>query len=1672
MTNNTNEFSKFFEEPNVNIVIETQEHTNDISIDDDIVYEIDVYNNFMMSLPLYDQNNKKIQEKYIKLSRHLIHLKNEAKKTDIDDLDDYSDLRKIYDNEFNVSWIFPVVLDKKKIYKKLDIDNSEQDEHVIDEYIQVASDNGIQYEDFLEEINHEIQYITEFNRDKLPFKSYRKLVYDIQNPYIIKKEISKKDVGYQLYLNNYAELLRYFNINNKFWQTYNVDGPEKFTFDQFDEEGKKIGIKTSQILSGSYINIIGFLVLGSEQSTILDALNGNPFIDRIRMIGTATKIKKNVSAIVELKNHGLKNGDKIMIDKSDSEPSINGEYIVKIINENEFIVPVNINDGKEGTRADIYGITNLNMERINIKIDNDYSNKINKNATLYLFPENEINEKDWKEICKKTIPKASTIIESEEQLKNAKTINEMNGILKKYNIEFNKLNYENYFNLTEILDEHYLEAKNKIEDPEKIYKNILEKSSKLLRVNIDDDILFGNKYIFNKDIVKYYGKYSNIYSDNLASRYNWIISSPDNGKLYYLIVELEKIKEYKDTSKDTSKTEIEKRKKELKSLISDTEKELKNISDKLCEKRTVETVKTYSSFHNLYEDNGKITDFKEGDYAIIENNKSHENGMIYIWNGMNWIQDSLIESIDDLCLLGVEKLKEFDIEKLQCLFKSACKSKKKIRLEKRLTKLVDELKFINEFGLDNLEMENKLKKEIIYAELNLQIYMREIIDTSKKEIIELFNEDIDELYSDILKITDMDVRDYYRNLLIKKDGILIDKDIYSIRTKKKICCGHYYYILKMTECTNTNNENKLREKMIGIYGSEDENGMIFCNHDGRPLTIVDYDTTEGLSKTTGEINKQRSEVISNEQKIKDEIIDTISKSNTETDVFDCSGNDLRKELTNMGFKIEDIAKAKDICSKINTLNSKTGIILRKSVFISIIADILQNLQKIPEQTKFKQMKILQMKEQGIDLKQIDTKIISEQYSNLIIIKKTAYIAARLLITYQTLIPQQYPTGKRTGVVFEGFDELHGAEYMALLIEESRIMPIIKTAKNGKQMTIYLPLGKIKDEIIKAAHSMDYMSSIKKLRKDKIDYDKKRVLINEKKNNIIKKIFKPVEKLNDKFMNEVSKAKTYKEFSDFQIQLRGRQAFIAQEIIETINEVIGKSTDRESDNPKTREYCGCTEEVSENTSYYKYIASKTKTNIQELLDESRSNMYYSQLFLNTGTLFKHYLKKNENFEFNTSNIGVNNTKIRTNLFLTYIRSGIFKGQVHEYNEKDICLLTGETKQDILKRKYSDQEEDDLIKHIIKKKMKKYYVGGSEHDLNEIKKKDLELIDNFDIDKLKDETENHLMKDINSFVQKLGKFINKSSDINYMSELKNNIENIGVFKNRNESERIKIENNPNIKPEELVEFENKINRHRISNLKIIINQYFRRYISIIANQHDITDHIKEIPDIDNDISIEIQKYIYDREYIFKKYLIKRNQEIFKGLKIDISSKIISNITAETDIWDKTYSKIENIVKLNLVNLSEALQYILIKNLDRFISTNYEKGNIEINRTISLFIIDIFEKIFEDFKKIDIPDYYKMQPQIEGLEGLEGVSISSVIGIEVPEKETKDKSLIRDKFISEYKKENEKEPTENEIIDYLEVQEKEEEIDKEIEDEEYNLSNDSDIDDVDDVNDEEIE
>ena len=128
-----------------------------------------------------------------------------------------------------------------------------------------------------------------------------------------------------------------------------------------------------------------------------------------------------------------------------------------------------------------------------------------------------------------------------------------------------------------------------------------------------------------------------------------------------------------------------------------------------------------------------------------------------------------------------------------------------------------------------------------------------------------------------------------------------------------------------------------------------------------------------------------------------------------------------------------------------------------------------------------------------------------------------------------------------------------------------------------------------------------------------------------------------------------------------------------------------------------------------------------------------------------------------------------------------------------------------------------------------------------------------------------------------------------------------------------------------------------------------------------------------------------------------------------------------------------------------------YVLMRNLERFISSNYDSGDIEKNKIISQFIMDILNLIQADYEKMDVIDGVLIEGDYRTKEALELdeddkkgdlIMISREEDNEKDEK--KDLTALRDKFVSEYKKDNEKDPTENEIMDYLDNHEKEEEDD----------------------------
>jgi hypothetical protein len=150
------------------IVIETKEEIDAVEqvIDDDKVYEMDIYNSLIQNLPIEKQNNKKYQEKYLQYARQIVDLKNKAKLADKTGIENYESLKKVLDFEYNLNWVIPVVLDKQKVYKKLDIDQTSQDE-VFEKYMNQASDKGIVYEDFYNELNEEEKIENEYQKDAL-----------------------------------------------------------------------------------------------------------------------------------------------------------------------------------------------------------------------------------------------------------------------------------------------------------------------------------------------------------------------------------------------------------------------------------------------------------------------------------------------------------------------------------------------------------------------------------------------------------------------------------------------------------------------------------------------------------------------------------------------------------------------------------------------------------------------------------------------------------------------------------------------------------------------------------------------------------------------------------------------------------------------------------------------------------------------------------------------------------------------------------------------------------------------------------------------------------------------------------------------------------------------------------------------------------------------------------------------------------------------------------------------------------------------------------------------------------------------------------------------------------------------------------------------------------------
>jgi len=1561
--NEENNVTKFFSGDN-NIIIEEEVAIKPESIiyKNDLVYLKELENQLLSEYPISKQNEKFIQILVENNAKKIIELKNigilanNMFKKDIEYklIDDLINEKFIYNN------ILPIVLDKHKIYVKLEEEGDENIESAFSETFE--NKNGII------EINQKTQFI-ELNKlfhnralENIKFKNFQKEFNNITKPYI---NIDNKN-GFNIKLKSESNVLRYFDYDTMHWNTHIEVSNLNSVKDIFDDLGKIIGTENYPLVEGNNINLVGFMRKNNEYLK-----------KEFKEIGTITKITNSNNNFIKLEiiNHGLieEEYNFIYINQTNCFPKINNLYrkSVKILDKNNIELKLNEKLLINGTFGKIYTIAKLKYNLYNIKKENDkilivknFKKEIDSPINIYLFDNLTINKNDYESILKQIMPSLNNIInENLSILNKSYSFDDINSILNKNYINIDSLKVEQIVIIKDILMKNLIKYEQ---------KNIFNKNNKYIlnfnKLNINlinnQNYFLSDNNITNNDLIKYYTPYIHYKKpeDNFILRLKWLLSQKDNGE--YFMINFNNIK--KIYNKSYIKNKIE----ELTSLLNNIEKNFKKEKNSTNFKNKLYNYE--AKLINDYDDTKKLT---EGTlvflnnilYKISESKKLDEikniednsllliDNNIYKWNKKKWEKTNIqpkYNNIKYLCDFNNIEIKDLKLDSLDCIYRKdiGCKSKLYVRLEDSLLKtknyLSDFKKLLdyNELKDFNLKI-NFLKDKFFNGRIIEPIKLKVI--KKEENILSIKKEQIDNLsvlLNLIKKIDNYNTKLNYIYTLIEKDGLLINKDIFSKKYKKNTnICGHYYYFKKINYADNPNNKILYTDLMISIFGDNGDasKNYITCNNCGEILINNDYDETEGFSEN-GAIKKSRElwtkETVDKKIEKDKNLLDYIKSSNIEDKAF-------KEILINNGISIDDIEEALDISLFIvKNLFMKSGVILPNSELISIIVDSMQKIKRILPYRIFRIKEIKKYQDKGFSKEYIDTmeskEIFKNEYIKNKLIKKNCIITARFLISVQITVPILVRSSKNTICPFFSFIGDEGLSYMACILQEMQL--ISYTDKLKIKELLMQNLSESYNEFVKLSH-------IQKLFKIRKEYDleiskKKRnyKFIDKKENNRINKIFKFENENNIiNYSKEINKSKSITDLDKIKNKLVYRLKYLTYTIKNIVKDIIKKST-------ITDQYIGfveiscCLENAESYLDYYYYIESKT--NIKKFIDESNilyDNIYY---FINSGSIHKFKLYNTEHFNGIYNNIiaddlNSSETVIKA-VFEYFVDKGNYIGTRREYIgdlNNPIDFKTGLTKKEILSKNYSNKDYLNLLNEIEKHHVKYY---------NTDKKV---IFDENQMDNMKKNSNENLDKEITMLINNVSKTLNKDNKFN--EKYKKLFRNFGIFNLENDEKMI------NKTSREKIKYRERINTYKLNYIKKFYISKLKKYLSII-NNYWFDSEIKIDFEPDKEKKIDLQKYIYGENKKLEPFFDESIRKYFIDLKTTYSNEEINSINGIFDIYNSSYENIKKYSDFNFNDAANVLLYILVTDLNKLI--NGKKEDTQRRKYICNFILILFEEL----------------------------------------------------------------------------------------------------------------
>jgi len=1604
-----------------NIIIEEEVaiKNENIIYKDDIVYLTELENQLLSEYPITEQGSKYLQKNIENISKKIIEVKNagvkynEMYKKGIE----YNLVNDTINNKFNSNFIIPIILDKHKIYVKLHTDDSSPKENNENIDSNIYFYESLENKEGIIEENQYKQLITLKNLyhdkalNKIDFKSFLNQENNIINPYDIKYN-NNENIGYIKKPLENTLVLRYYDINTIYWNTYKINNDYVYSKDILDETGKIKGIESNLLIKGDDINIIGFMILKNINNNILNSdiftpTNYSNFLNKVfKKIGIITKILGSGNVvIVECKDHGLKNDEIIYIEDSNSFPKINNTYSksLKIIDKDNIELNVKIiNNGNYGT---LYSISKLDYELYEIKKnDNEISiypeKNINKQKNeIYLFDKININKNNYDDIIKKILPTLDEIMLMEmHKIQYAYSFDDINNIIQKYSLNINNLNIIQINKIKDIFKnnlEKLIDKNNNTNN--NIVLNLSKNSKKYFNL---DNYFLSNKYISNKNIEKIYGKYIflNKPEDNIGLRIKWIESQKDNGEIYYLNFLFEKYETNEISKIQKNISFIENKIKELSEMENNIEKNLKkekNINNKSKLYKYQAYIVTESDEENNFANLKKILEdntvifYKDNIWLWKGGIKKFENvedntitlvgNELWIWKKDNWYKSNSISNYDNiryLCELNNIDLANIKLDSLDCIYRKdfGCNSKLYIRLNENMKNIKENLenfKKLEIFIKDGQYLKNinerikflvskfysgisKNKNKNKSINVNVNINKQNINKNNEDNKIILPKDELSVLITLILSIKDDEMRMHYIYKLIDKDTILIDNELYSKKYKRKIdICSHYIYFKKINYADDPNEKVNLINDMINYYSDygETDKNIHTCKICGQFLSQNDYDETEGFSDS-GMLKKSReiwvSEIIEKNTK-NINLIESIKK-------LDLDDTYLKEIFLNYGLSLNDIDEAIWISNFIlKNLFPKAGVQLPSIELINIIIDCMQKIKKIPPFLIYRFKEIKKYQEKGyskIDIEKFDEKnIFKQNYDRTVKIKKSSIITSRFLISVQTSIPSIIRSSKSTICPYYSFEGDEGIIYMACVLNE---MDIVSLKDKIKSLEI------LKISLIESYNDYKNLTHIRELFKNKKIYEIE--LLKKKESYKFKNIsnqsinFIEHSELNPDYNNLIKQSKNIDQIRLQQNILMNRLYFIANTIKKTVKEVIEISNVTDIYTGLVESSC-CSEDANSFLDYYFYIVTQSTYPIKKIIDESKFIFNYTKYFISIGSIHRFILKDINKFD-GIYNKPIVDDEINTSqnlikdVFKIYVSSGIFAGTLREYsgdNENQIDVKTGLTKKDILSKIYTIKEYQNLLS-IIEQKNIKYYKETQKI----IFKKD-------ELDKLKKNSINKLDIEINNLIKNVASILNK--DKAFISKYVDLMRNFGVFDKTNKNqmtEKDKIKNRDYIL------------KKKLDYIKKFYITKFKKYLSIIKNSRNKSDNDVHITFNDTDAGLEIQSSVYKDNIKLDSFLFDNIRQYFIDLEIEYTNEQINSIYGMDNIYNSKYDKIKVYSDFNFNDASNVVLHMLISQLNNFILYKSNSPNKEMAcKYICDYIMILLQELDEDNELFNLSD-----------------------------------------------------------------------------------------------------